>query len=138
MTEKVTLGTLLSALGFFGAMLFALCVVAEAQQTGKIVRIGYLDGGTVAGSAGLLEAFRQQLNKLDWIEGKNLTIDSRFANGKIEKLRELAAELVRVKVDAIVTAATSGAWAAKQATTSIPIIMASGDDPVNVWRFLKR
>jgi putative ABC transport system substrate-binding protein len=104
--------------------------MAEAQQTGRIARIGYLDGGTAAGSVGLLEAFRQQLNKLDWVEGKNLAIEYRFADGKIEKLQELAAELVRLKVDAMVTAATSGAWAAKQATTSIPIIMASGGDPV--------
>ena len=64
------------------AMLFALCSSAEAQQTGKIVRIGFLDPSTASGSAVLVEAFRQELSKLGWIEGKNITIEYRFAESK--------------------------------------------------------
>ena len=65
------------------AMLFALCVPVQAQQTGKISRIGFLDVSTASGSAVLLEAFRQELSKLGWIEGKNITIEYRFAEQKI-------------------------------------------------------
>ena len=75
------------------ALLFALCLSANAQQPMKVRRIGFLDGGTAAGSAVLLEAFRQELSKLGWIEGKNITIEYRFAEQKQERLPELAAEL---------------------------------------------
>ena len=64
------------------AMLFALCASAEAQQTGKIPRIGFLDASTASGSAVLVEAFRQELSKLGWIEGKNITIEYRFGEEK--------------------------------------------------------
>ena len=89
------------------AFLFALCSCAyafrrQAQQTGKIFRIGFLDRSTASGSAVLVEAFRQELSKLGWIEGKNITIEYRFAEQKIERLPELAADLVRLKVDLIV------------------------------------
>ena len=84
------------------AMLFALCSSAEAQQPGKIFRIGFLDGSTASGSAVLVDAFRQELSKLGWIEGKNITIEYRFAEQKVERLPELAADLVRLKVDLIV------------------------------------
>ena len=112
------------------AMLSALCVSAEAQQTGKVLRIGYLDASTASGSAVLVEAFRQEMSKLGWIEGKNITIEYRFAEGKNDRLPELAADLVRLKVDLIVVAGTPAALAAKAATTTIPIVMASGGDPV--------
>jgi putative ABC transport system substrate-binding protein len=85
------------------AMLVVLSVPVEAQQTGKIFRIGYLDNSTAAGIAVFLEAFRQELSKLGWIEGKNITIEYRFAEQKNDRLPELAAELVRLKVDLIVT-----------------------------------
>jgi putative ABC transport system substrate-binding protein len=75
--------------------------VADAQQAGKIFRIGFLDGGTAAGSAGLLEAFWQEMRKLGWIEGNNITIEYRFSEGKRERRPELAADLVRLKVDLI-------------------------------------
>src|SRR6266550_891396 len=84
------------------AMLFALCGSVDAQQPGKIFRIGFLDVSTASGMAGLVEAFRQELNKLGWIEGKNITIEYRFAEGKNDRLPELAADLVRLKVDLIV------------------------------------
>jgi putative tryptophan/tyrosine transport system substrate-binding protein len=71
--------------------------LAEAQQTGKVLRIGYLGNSTASGSAVLVEAFRQELSKLGWIEGKNFAIEYRFAEQKLERLPELAAELVRLK-----------------------------------------
>jgi putative ABC transport system substrate-binding protein len=113
-----------------GALLFALSVSAEAQQTGKVLRIGYLDPSTASGSAGLVDAFRQEMRKLGWIEGKNITIEYRFAEQKPERLPELVADLVRLKIDLIVVAATPPALAAKRATTTIPIVMASAGDPV--------
>ena len=80
---------------------------ADAQQTGKIFRIGFLDSSTASGSAVLVEAFRQELSKLGWIEGKNITIEYRFAEQKHERLPELAADLVRLKVDLIVVTGTT-------------------------------
>jgi ABC-type uncharacterized transport system substrate-binding protein len=112
---------------------FALAVVgpvAEAQQAGKIFRIGILDSGTVSGMAVLVDAFRHELSKLGWIEGKNIAFEYRFAEGKIERLPELAAELIRLKVDLIVTTGDPQASAAKKATTTIPIVMANAGDPV--------
>ena len=103
---------------------------AEAQQPGKIFRIGFLDASTAAGSAVLAEAFRQELSKLGWIEGKNITIEYRFAEQKRERLPELAAELVRLKVDLIVATGGPSELAAKKATNTIPIVMANSADPV--------
>ena len=112
------------------ALLFALCFSAHAQQPGKIFRIGFLDNSTASGMAVLVEAFRQELSKLGWSEGKNIAIEYRFAEGKNDRLPELAAELVRRKVDLIVVASGPSALAAKSATTSIPIVMTSHADPV--------
>src|SRR5215831_10481754 len=112
------------------AMLVALCFPANAQQVGKVFRIGFLDSSTASGSAVLVDAFRQELRKLGWIEGKNITIEYRFAELKPERLPELAAELVQLKVDIIVTADTPAALPAKSATTTIPIVMALAGDPV--------
>ena len=114
----------------FGALLLALGSPAGAQQAGKIFRIGYLENSTASGSAVLLEAFRQELSKLGWIEGKNITFEYRFAEQKPERLPELAADLVRLKVDLIVVASTPPALAAKRATTTIPIVIAVAGDPV--------
>jgi len=105
---------------------------AEAQQAGKIFRIGFLDNSTASGIAVLLEAFRQELRKLGWIEGKNIAIEYRFAEQKPERLPELAADLVRLKVDLIVVSATPPALAAKSATATIPIVMTASVDPVGV------
>ncbi len=104
--------------------------MADAREPGKIFRVGYLDHSTASGSAVLVKAFLHELSKLGWIEGKNITIEYRFAERKIERLPELAAELVRLKVDLIVVSATGPALAAKSATTTIPIVMATGSDPV--------
>jgi putative ABC transport system substrate-binding protein len=103
---------------------------AQAQQTGKIPRIGFLDNSTASGSAVSLEAFRQEMSKLGWIEGKNITIEYRFAEQKLERLPELAADLVRLKVDLIVASGGPTPLAAKEATSTIPIVMTSFPDPV--------
>jgi len=105
-------------------------VIAEAQQPGKIYRIGLLDPTTAAGSR--WEALRQELSKLGWIEGKNIAFEYRFSEGKTENLPELAAELVRLKVDLIVISGTPTALAAKNATTAIPIVMSGAADPVGL------
>ena len=113
------------------AMLIALCGSVEAQQPKKVPRIGFLDNSTASGSAVLLEAFRQELSKLGWIEGKNITIEYRFGENKgPQHLPELAADLVRLKVDLIVTSGTPSSLAAESATTTIPIVMAQAGDPV--------
>ncbi len=108
----------------------AVAVIAEAQQTGKIAHIGFLDSSTASGSAVLLDAFWQEMHKLGWIEGKNITIEYRFAEQKSERLPELAADLVRLKVDLILVTAEPPASAAKKATTTTPIVMTSVGDPV--------
>ena len=108
----------------------AVGVIAHAQQPVKIPRIGFLDQSTASGSAVLVEVFRQELSKLGWIEGKNIVIEYRFAEQKAERLSELAADLVRLKVDLIVTTSTTPPLAAKKATSTIPIVMATGSDPV--------
>src|SRR5262244_1170199 len=112
------------------AMLFALCSFAKAQQTGKIFRIGFLDNSTASGSAVLVDAFRQELSKLGWIEGRNITIEYRFAEQTPERLPELAADLVRRKVDLIVASGGPTPLAARGASSTIPIVMTSFPDPV--------
>src|SRR5262250_711086 len=96
------------------AMLFVLCLPAEAQQPGKIFRIGFLDSSTASGSAVLLEAFRQELSKFGWTVGKNITIEYRFAENKNDHLPEFAADLVRQKIDLIVVSGGPAALAAKR------------------------
>jgi ABC-type uncharacterized transport system substrate-binding protein len=112
------------------SLLLAPCSAVGAQQAGKIFRIGFLDPSTASGIAVFLEAFRQELSKLAWIEGKTITIEYRFAEQKNERLPELAAELVRLKVDLIVTSGGTAPLAAKGATTTIPIVMTNSPDPV--------
>jgi putative ABC transport system substrate-binding protein len=112
------------------AIVLALCFPAQAQQPKKIFRIGFLDNSTASGSAVLMDAFRQELGKLGWIVGKNIAIEYRFAEQKNERLPELAADLVRLKIDLFVATSTPGALEAKRATTTIPIVMVSAGDPV--------
>jgi putative ABC transport system substrate-binding protein len=111
-------------------VLLTLAVIAEAQQTGKIFRIGRLDVSTASGGAVLWEAFRKELSKLGWIEGRNITIEYRFAEQNFDRLPELAAELVRLKVDLIVATGRAPGLAAKRATNSIPIVVTGFPDPV--------
>jgi putative tryptophan/tyrosine transport system substrate-binding protein len=124
MKKKITVLTLC-------AILSALCFPAEAQQAGKVARIGFLDPSTASGNAVRLAAFWQEMGKLGWIEGKNITVEYRFAENKgPERQPELAADLVRRKVDLIVVSGTPAALAAKKATTTIPIVMTNTGDPV--------
>jgi putative ABC transport system substrate-binding protein len=111
-------------------MLFAICGSVEAQQPKKVFRIGFLETSTASGIAVYVAAFLQELRKLGWIDGQNITIEYRFGEQKLERLPELAAELVRLKVDVIVGATTTSALAAKSATTTIPIVMGNVSDPV--------
>ena len=110
---------------------FALCgAVAQAQQAVKVPRIGYLTGATPAGQSARIEAFRQGLRELGYIEGKNIVIEYRYGELKPDRLPALAAELVRLKVDVIVTGGGGLTRAVKNATSTIPIVMAQDGDPV--------
>jgi ABC-type uncharacterized transport system substrate-binding protein len=112
-----------------GALLFALSVSAEAQQPARIPRIGILVGSSASSFSARVEAFRQRLRQLGYVEGKNILIEYRYAEGKRGRLPDLVAELVRLKVDVIVTAG-QGILAAKKASPTIPIVFALAADPV--------
>jgi len=103
---------------------------ALAQQPTKIPRIGFLGGGSATANAGRVEAFRQGLREHGYAEGKNIVIEYRWAEGKLDRLPALAAELVRLKVDIIVSAGPTVTRVAKEATTTMPIVMGFDDDPV--------
>jgi putative ABC transport system substrate-binding protein len=103
---------------------------ARAQQTGKVSRIGYLGASSASSERRDLDAFRQTLRDLGHVEGENITIEYRWAEGDDSRLPGLAVELVHLKVDVIVTAGTPGTLAAKQATPTIPIVFASSGSPV--------
>ena len=111
-------------------ILLAVAVIAEAQQTAKLPRIAYLIVASPSASLARFEAFRQGLRELGYVEGKNIVIEWRSAEGKLDRLPGLVAELVRLKVDIIVTAGPSPTRAAKEATSMIPIVMAQDADPV--------
>jgi putative ABC transport system substrate-binding protein len=112
------------------ALLLALCVPADAQQPTKIPRIGYLTTPPLSANAARIEAFRQGLRELGYVEGKNIVIELRSAEGKLDLAPALAAEIVRLKVDVIVTGGPQSTRAAKEATSTIPIVMAFDNDPV--------
>ncbi len=106
--------------------------VARAQAPAKVHRIGLLSAFSSSATAPWLQAFRQGLRDLGWVEGKNISIESRYAEGKSDRLPDLAADLVRLKVDVIVTAVSPDAVAAQKATRVIPIVMAAAPDPVAI------
>ena len=110
-------------------VLFALCLPAEAQQTRKAL-VGFLSANSQAAMSARTEAFRDGLRELGYTEGKNIGLEYRFADGKVDRMSELASELVRLKVDVIVTEGTTATRFAKQATLEIPIVMAQDPDPV--------
>jgi putative ABC transport system substrate-binding protein len=123
MKKKITVLTLC-------ALLYALCVSAQVQQTGKIHRIGFLSGG-FPGPSHWTTTLRTGLGALGYVEGKNIAIESRFAENKPDRLPALADELVRFKVEVIVAGGTNDARAAENATKTIPIVMVGiGIDPV--------
>jgi putative tryptophan/tyrosine transport system substrate-binding protein len=113
-----------------GVLLLALSLPARAQQPAKLPRIGYLDAASISSEAARNRAFRQGLGELGYVEGKNIVIEWRSAEEKPDRLPALAAELVRLKVDVIVTSGSSVTRAAKAATHTIPIVMAQDNDPV--------
>ena len=112
------------------AMLFALCVSAEAQQPKKVPRIGYLSYGSVEIEKSSLAALQQGLQELGYVEGKNIVIEGRYAEGRSERFPELLAELIGLKVDVLVVAGDPAAHAAMKATSTIPIVIVTSPDPV--------
>jgi putative ABC transport system substrate-binding protein len=111
-------------------VLLTTASIADAQQTGKVPRIGFLSATSSSIISARIEAFRQGLRDLGYIEAKNIVVEYRYAEGKLEHLSELAAELVRLKVDVIVTAGPTVTRPVKKTTVTIPIVMAFDDDPV--------
>jgi putative ABC transport system substrate-binding protein len=112
------------------ALLLALSVSSQAQQSKKVPRIGFLSPGSASSVTGRYEAFRYGLRELGYVEGKNIVIEQRYAEGKVDRLSALAVELVRLKVDVIFTVTTPGVLAAKTATENVPIVFAGAGDPV--------
>ena len=117
-------------LGTLAGGLLAAPLAAEGQQPGHAYQIGYVSAASATGARRYLEAFRQGLRELGWVENQNIVIESRFAEGRLDELPALAAELVRRKVDVLVASPTPAAMAAKNATTSIPIVLPNVSDPV--------
>ena len=123
--KKVAASSILLA-----GILLAVAVLAEAQQAKRMPRIGYLSAAAPAVAAPLIEAFREGLRQLGYIEGKNIVIEWRYAEGSTERLAEFAVELVGLNVEVIVTASTPAIRAVQQATKLIPIVMANVGDPI--------
>ena len=121
------------------ALIVAAIHLAEAQQTAKVSRIGFFVGSFAPAYASRIEAFRQGLHDLGYIEGKNIVVEYRYGERKEERFPDLAAELVSLKVDVIVTSSTSGVLAIKKATSTIPIVLAGlrilwGQGLSRAWR----
>jgi ABC-type uncharacterized transport system substrate-binding protein len=114
----------------FVVVLLAVATIAQPQRPKKIPRIGYLTVASLSSNVARIEAFRQALRELGYGEGKNIVIGWRSADGKLERQGELAVELVRLKVDVIVTSGPTMTHAAKEATATIPAVMAFDSDPV--------
>ncbi|HEX5913779.1 MAG TPA: ABC transporter substrate-binding protein [Rubrobacter sp.] len=114
------------------AALLAAPLAADAQQAGKVHRIGFLGVSSPSDRPLLLDAFRQRLRELGWVESQNIVIDYRYAEGRVDRLPDLAAELVRLKVDLIISWGTQGVTAAKNATKTIPIVMIAVRDPIGI------
>jgi putative tryptophan/tyrosine transport system substrate-binding protein len=114
------------------AVTFAMCgAVARAQQPAKVSRIGFLSAASPSSMSARVEAFRQGLRELGYVEGKNIVIESRYAEGKLDRLSELAAELVRLKLEVIVSGGPAVTRPIKEATSTIPIVMTQDSDPVS-------
>jgi putative ABC transport system substrate-binding protein len=116
--------------GLLATVLLTTAAFAEAQQPTKITRIGYLDAVSLSVNAARVEAFRQGLRNLGYAEGKNIFIEWRSADGKLDRLPALAAKLVHLKVNIVVAGGRSATRAAKEATSTIPILMTQDSDPV--------
>jgi putative ABC transport system substrate-binding protein len=119
-------------IGVIAGGLLAAPLVAEAQQAAKVPRLGFLGNSTAALEANLVGPFREGLRDLGYVEGRNILIEYRWAEGQYERFPALIAELVALKVDVIVTAGTPASLAVKKATTSIPLVMVAVGDPISV------
>jgi putative tryptophan/tyrosine transport system substrate-binding protein len=124
--EFLRAATVAGIAGFLGFGLEA----AAAQQPGKVPQIGFISGGFPSGSLGNVEAFRKGLRELGYVEGKNIKVEFRYAETKVERYPEFLAELIRLKVDVIVTSSTPPTLAAKDATKTVPIVFVAVGDPV--------
>jgi putative ABC transport system substrate-binding protein len=113
-----------------GALLWGFCIPAHAQQPTKVPRIGYLSAQSPSAESSRLDGLRQALRELGYVAGKNFIFENRFVEGKLERLPDLAAELVRLKVDVIVTTGSPSTRAAQQATQTIPVVMTVVGDPI--------
>ena len=121
-----------SFIGTLAGGLLAAPLVAEAQPAGKIYRIGYLSAGAPTSNPLVIAAFQQGLRDLGWVEGQNIDIEYRWAAGRFDRLPDLAADLVHLKVDVIIAAPTPAALAAKNATGTVPIVAVSLTHPVEL------
>src|SRR5690349_20981446 len=117
-------------LGMIGSGLLAAPLTAEAQPAGRVYRIGFLGNSTAALEANLVGPFREGLRERGYVEGRDLTIEYRWAEGAYERFPALIAELIALKSDIIVTAGTPAALAAQRTTTRIPVVMAAVGDPI--------
>jgi ABC-type uncharacterized transport system substrate-binding protein len=113
-----------------GLLLLVAALVAEAQQKAKVPRVGFLGSATPEASLESSEAFWRGMRERGWVEGQNIVIEARWAEGKVERLANFALELVRLKVDLIVAPSSPAALAAKNASNTIPVVMIAYDDPV--------
>ena len=111
-------------------LLSLMAPLAAEAQSAKVARIGYLSPLSASADSTHREAFRQGLRDLGYVEGQNAVIEARYADGRFERLRDLAAEIVRLNVDVLVAAPTPAVRAAQQATRTVPIVMAVSGDPV--------
>ena len=115
-----------------GAVLFAAPRAAETQSQARPARVGFVEAGSLSANRHFLDAFRQGLRDLGYVEGQSIVIEDRWADGRSERFPALIAELIRLKVDVIVQASTSGALAAKKATSTIPVVFWGVSDPVGI------
>jgi putative ABC transport system substrate-binding protein len=115
-----------------GAVLLAAPLVAEGQSQARPARVGFVEAGSLSANRHFLDAFRQGLRDLGYVEGQSIVIEDRWADGRSERFPALIAELVRLKVDVIVQASTPGALAAKKATSTIPVVFWGVSDPVGI------
>ena len=117
-------------MGTLAGGLLAALPTAEVQPSGRTPRIGFMEAGAPSANQHFLDAFKRGLRELGYVEGHNITIEERWAEGKNDRFPALVAELIRIKVDVMVVASTSGALAAKAVTTTIPIVFVGAADPV--------
>src|SRR5437764_1229512 len=119
---------------FLSAVILGLLAApaVEAQQVGKIPRVGFVEAGSRSANQHFADAFRAGLHERGYVEGQNITVEERWAEGKIERFPDLLADLLRLKVDVIVQASGLGAVAAKKVTTTVPVVFVGASDPVGL------